>query len=125
MAATAEQFEGVTVKKGWQRFLACGLMIALLGSGAFLRPSAAADDTAKLYSDYVTAVEIVRNNYIEPLEYDVLSKMAIQNMLHTLDPHSNFYDRKAFDEFRSEQGSQYYGIGATIIGRDHAVHLQE
>ncbi len=113
------------MKKGWQRFLVSGLVIAMLASGALVRPSAAADDTAKLYSDYVTAVEIVRNNYIEPLEYDVLSKMAIQNMLHTLDPHSNFYDRKGFDEFRSEQGSQYYGIGATIIGRDRAVYVQE
>jgi len=113
------------VKKGWQRFLVCGLMIALLAGSALVRPSAAADETSKLYSDYINAVEIVRNNYVEPLEYDVLSKMAIQNMLHTLDPHSNFYDRKAFDEFRSEQGSQYYGIGATIIGRDRAVYVQE
>jgi carboxyl-terminal processing protease len=99
--------------------------MALLASGALMRPLSAADGTSKLYSDYINAVEIVRSNYIEPLEYDVLNKMAIQNMLHTLDPHSNFYDRKAFDEMRSEQRSQYYGIGATIGGRDRGVYVLE
>jgi hypothetical protein len=30
-------------------------------------------------------------------------------MLRTLDPHSNYYDRKSFEEMRLEQRSQYYG----------------
>lgn len=35
-------------------------------------------------------------------------------MLHTLDPHSNYYDAKETEEFRTSQNSQYFGIGATI-----------
>ena len=35
-------------------------------------------------------------------------------MLHTLDPHSNYFDAKEFEEFRTNQSSQYFGIGATI-----------
>jgi carboxyl-terminal processing protease len=35
-------------------------------------------------------------------------------MLHTLDPHSNYFDAKEFEQFRTEQSSRYYGIGATI-----------
>ena len=35
-------------------------------------------------------------------------------MLHTLDPHSNYFDAKEFEQFRTDQSSRYYGIGATI-----------
>jgi carboxyl-terminal processing protease len=35
-------------------------------------------------------------------------------MLHTLDPHSNYFDAKEFEQFRTDQSSQYFGIGATI-----------
>ena len=116
------------MKKGWQRFLACGLMIALLAGGALVRPLSAADENAmltKLNNDFVSAMDIIRDNYVEPVEYEALTKSAIHGMLRTLDPHSNFYDRKAFDEMRSEQRSQYYGIGATIGQRSRGVYILE
>ena len=113
------------MKKGWQRFLACGLMFVLFASSMLVRPLSAADELTKLNRDYVDALEIVRNNYIEPVEYETLNKVAIQTMLHMLDPHSSFYDRKAFDELRSDHSGQYYGIGATIGGRDRAVYVLE
>jgi carboxyl-terminal processing protease len=119
---------GATVKKSWQRFLVFGVTLTLLASSALVRPLAAADDSAleaKLKRDYIAASEIIRSNYIEPVEYDLLTKAAIQGMLRTLDPHSNFYDRKSFDEMRSEQRSQYYGIGATIGPRNRGVYILE
>ena len=41
-------------------------------------------------------------------------KSSIDSMLHTLDPHSNYFDAKEYEEFRTDQSSRYYGIGATI-----------
>ena len=38
-------------------------------------------------------------------------------MLRSLDPHSNFYDAKEFEEQRADWRSEYYGIGATIGDR--------
>jgi carboxyl-terminal processing protease len=35
-------------------------------------------------------------------------------MLRTLDPHSNFYDPKAYAKMREEQHGRYYGVGMTI-----------
>ena len=35
-------------------------------------------------------------------------------MLHSLDPHSNYFDAKEFDQFKTDQSSRYFGIGATI-----------
>jgi carboxyl-terminal processing protease len=39
---------------------------------------------------------------------------AIPGMLHVLDPHSNFYDPKAYAQMREDQHGKYYGVGMTI-----------
>src|SRR5689334_8008403 len=38
----------------------------------------------------------------------------MDSMLHTLDPHSNYFDPKESEEFLTDQSSKYFGIGATI-----------
>ena len=48
------------------------------------------------------------------LDYNDLFKSTIDSMLHTLDPHSNYFDAKEFEAFRTEQRSQYFGIGALL-----------
>ena len=62
------------------------------------------------------AVTIIERNYggTKKLDYNELFKSSIDSMLHTLDPHSNYYDAKEFEAFRTEQSSRYFGIGATI-----------
>jgi carboxyl-terminal processing protease len=104
----------------------CLISIAVLSSqaitGAFTNDKVAQD---KLFRDYVRGIAIVRENYVEELEYEPLTTAAIQGMLRALDPHSNFYDRKAFDDMRMEQRSQYYGIGASIQQRYRGVYVIE
>jgi carboxyl-terminal processing protease len=68
---------------------------------------------------------IIREKYVEKIDYEPLTTAAIQGMLRTLDPHSNFYDRKSFEEMRMEQRSQYYGIGASIQQRFRGVYVIE
>jgi carboxyl-terminal processing protease len=91
-------------------------------TGALTNDKAAQD---KLFRDYVNGVKIVRENYVEELEYEPLTTAAIQGMLRALDPHSNYYDRKAFDDMRMEQRSQYYGIGSSIQERYRGVYAIE
>ncbi|HQR32669.1 MAG TPA: S41 family peptidase [Blastocatellia bacterium] len=79
----------------------------------------------KLARDYVQAMELVREHYVVPVEYETLTNAAISGMLRVLDPHSSFYDRKAFDEMRMEQRSQYFGIGASIQSRLRGVYIME
>ena len=48
-----------------------------------------------------------------------LMEGAIRGMLRTLDPYSQFFDRKSFTAFRSETGGTYGGLGMEIgIRRD-------
>ena len=62
------------------------------------------------------ALTVVQDRHYsgDKLKYNELFKSSIDSMLHTLDPHSNYFDSKEFEEFRSNQNSRYYGIGATI-----------
>ena len=39
---------------------------------------------------------------------------AIPGMLRVLDPHSNFYDPKAYAKMREDQRGHYYGVGMVI-----------
>jgi carboxyl-terminal processing protease len=61
---------------------------------------------------------LVEQNYAEKLTNDKTDKAiydgAIPGMLHVLDPHSNFYDPKAFAQMREDQHGKYYGVGMTI-----------
>lgn len=59
---------------------------------------------------------VIQDNYVggKNLDYNELFKSSIESMLHALDPHSNYFDAKDFEEFRTEQRSEYFGIGATI-----------
>lgn len=112
----------------WQRFSIFSIAIAVLISLLYIRPQAIGDDKPaldRLSRDYVEALELIREKYVEEAEYEALTTTAIQGMLRTLDPHSNYYDRKSFEEMRMEQRSQYYGIGASIQGRYRGVYIIE
>ena len=112
----------------WRRFPIFAIAVAAMISFAYIRPQAVADDKSALdhlSRDYVAAIDLIRENYVEEVEYEALTTTAIQGMLRTLDPHSNYYDRKAFEEMRMEQRSQYYGIGASILGRHRGVYIIE
>ena len=81
------------------------------------RPSASA--TVALEEDFTEALTIVEENYVDgqKIDYGTAFKSSIIGMLRTLDPHSNFYDAKEFEELQASWRSVYYGIGASIIDR--------
>jgi len=66
--------------------------------------------------DVAEALSVIEKNYIagKNIDYNELFKSSIDSMLHTLDPHSNYFDAKEFEQFRTDQSSRYFGIGATI-----------
>ena len=72
--------------------------------------------TDKIGLDVAEALTLIQDNHVggKNLDYNDLFKNTISSMLHTLDPHSNYFDAKEFEQFRTEQSSQYFGIGASI-----------
>jgi carboxyl-terminal processing protease len=84
-----------------------------------LPPIAAVASTVtseKIERDMAEAITLIQDKYVDgkSLNYNELFKSSIDGMLHALDPHSSYFDAKGAEEFRTEQSSQYFGIGATI-----------
>src|SRR5215472_13833713 len=67
---------------------------------------------------FTNVYSVVEQNYAEPMTEEKTDKAiydgAIPGMLHVLDPHSNFYDPKAYAQMREDQHGRYYGVGMTI-----------
>ena len=59
---------------------------------------------------------MIEEQYVDgpKLNYNDVFKSSIIGMLRSLDPHSNYYDREEFDELKTDQRSEYFGIGASI-----------
>jgi carboxyl-terminal processing protease len=71
---------------------------------------------AVIKHDLGEALAIIQKNYIDgdKLDYNSVFKSSISGMLSVLDPHSTYFDPVEFASFRTEQRSEYFGIGATI-----------
>jgi carboxyl-terminal processing protease len=81
-------------------------------------------DSLKSFTDVYTLVE---ENYAEPITgdraEDAIYDGAIPGMLRVLDPHSNFYDPKAYARLREDQRGHYYGVGMVIQQQENKVFV--
>ncbi len=85
-------------------------------SGGAGGPRSNPSTTRRITDDLREAQAIVLGNHIGANNLDPAStaKSALTQMLHTLDPHSNFHDNNEWKDLLAEQKSGYTGIGATI-----------
>ena len=77
--------------------------------------------TAAVQRDFDEALKVIQEQYVDgrKLTYNDVFKSSIIGMLRSLDPHSNYYDRDEFDELKTDQRSEYFGIGASIQNYVH------
>jgi carboxyl-terminal processing protease len=76
----------------------------------------AAPSTPLIKNDLAEALAVIQANHIDgkKLDYNAIFKSSISGMLSVLDPHSTYFDPIEYASFRTEQRSEYFGIGATI-----------
>ncbi len=81
-------------------------------------------DSLKTFTNVYALVE---QNYAEPITGDKIDNAiydgAIPGMLQVLDPHSHFYDPKAYARMREEQRGRYYGVGMIIQQQNNKVFV--
>ena len=95
---------------------ALAVLISALAGGFFGAPAQATqDEVSQEYRVFTAALAAVDREYVEPLPSDRLVYDAIGGMLQTLDPHSSFFDPKAYAQMRERQEGKYYGIGLSIL----------
>lgn len=111
----------------WLLVAALVIPVTFAGAHPAQRFSSQDDDEIvtrkKMADDFANALLVAKDHYAGQIDYDRLTKGAILGMLHTLDPHSNYFDRKEWESFQNEQRSRYSGIGSTIGQRNNNVYI--
>jgi carboxyl-terminal processing protease len=114
----------------WRRSSAVLVVIPMLFAATLTPASNKSNSTEPLNIDgamvaesVVEAYSLIESNYAGEVDHEKLSYTTISEMLHVLDPHSSFYTKEDFQELRSQQQSEYFGIGATVSQRQNKVFI--
>ncbi len=66
---------------------------------------------------------MVKSDYVEPVDEKKLITDAISGMVASLDPHSVYFDKKSFKEFREGTSGRFVGVGIEISQEDGLVKV--
>ena len=66
---------------------------------------------------------LVKTDYVEPVDDKKLITDAISGMVASLDPHSQYFDKKSFAEFREGTTGRFVGVGIEITQEDGLIKV--
>jgi carboxyl-terminal processing protease len=66
---------------------------------------------------------MIKSDYVEPVDEKKLITDAISGMVSGLDPHSQYFDKKSFKEFREGTSGRFVGVGIEIGMEDGLVRV--
>lgn len=106
-------------------FVACGVAGMFISQKVGAQSSTDESNFRDSLKQFTTVYQIVAQNYAEPITGDKIDDAiydgAIPEALRTLDPHSNFYDPKAYAKMQEDESGKYYGIGMMIQPQNNKV----
>src|SRR5271157_2735899 len=110
----------------WLWFILSTVLLCTLLGGAYgrrIEATTMADDSdvKSSLTEFTRVYNLVEQNYADVVDPDKAiygpsetNVGAIPGALRSLDPHSNFYDPRAFSRLREDQEGKYYGVGMQI-----------
>ncbi|MDE5968314.1 MAG: S41 family peptidase [Muribaculaceae bacterium] len=91
------------------------LLLALAASLGCLAQARSPKNAISKNLDIFTSVfKTLQTNYVDSIDVDKTMKMAIDAMLYTLDPYTNYFPAEDSEELTSISTGQFGGIGAYI-----------
>jgi len=86
------------------------------------------DASAEAYRNialFTRALEQIRLNYVdaEQVSYEDLIEGAIRGMIGSLDEHSQFLDKEAYQDMQDDTRGQFGGLGIVISMKDNALTI--
>lgn len=66
---------------------------------------------------------MIKSDYVEPVDEKKLISEAISGMVSSLDPHSQYFDKQSFREFREGTTGRFVGVGIEITMEDGLVKV--
>jgi carboxyl-terminal processing protease len=106
-----------------------GVVLTLYATGrpasfAFARDPAINSST--IYRElklFVNVFDITRSHYVDKPSDSRLIESAINGMLTSLDPHSNYMDAKSFREMQTETSGEFGGLGLQVTMQDGLIKV--
>ncbi|MGJ3649313.1 S41 family peptidase [Sphingomonas sp. GlSt437] len=95
--------------------------IALSLAAIPLATSAMAEVDTGSYRDldqFIDVFNLVKANYVDPVDNKTLIHGAIDGMLAALDPHSSYEDGADYDNLRIQTEGNYGGVGLSVTPQD-------
>jgi len=100
----------------------CSLLGGIYGPRIEVAAAATEDDIKNSLKVFTKVYNAVEENFADPLNPDkAVYKGAIPGILRTLDPHSNFFDPRDFQNLQEDQKGHYYGTGMTVGSRNRKI----
>ena len=99
--------------------LLAGASLTLLAAAAPPAPKPAKPLPWEEVRQLADVMELVKEQYVEPVDDKTLIKGAIRGMLGNLDPHSDFLDKSEFSDMEDLTSGEYNGIGIDIGADDN------
>jgi carboxyl-terminal processing protease len=102
-----------------------GALIAAVAAQpqVFSKARAASADTYRQLNLFGDIFEQVRSQYVEKVEDSKLIEAAINGMLSSLDPHSQFLDIKNFRDMQTQTRGEFGGLGIEVTMEDGLVKV--
>ena len=114
---------GVKLKvSGWIALGAIAGALTTMQLQAFARNSLAPLPLEEL-QQLAAVFGMVKSDYVEPVDEKKLITDAIGGMVSGLDPHSQYFDKKTFKEFREGTTGRFVGVGIEIGREDGLVKV--
>ncbi len=66
---------------------------------------------------------MIKSDYVEPVDEKKMITDAISGMVAGLDPHSQYFDKKSFREFREGTTGRFVGVGIEISQEDGLIKV--
>ena len=93
--------------------VAAGVVLVGASHDALRAAGSSTNDKLALFAEVFNKV---RDNYAEKPDDEKMIKSAIDGMLASLDPHSNYFDPKALQDFQSSmKGEEFGGLGLEVM----------
>src|ERR1700747_2723630 len=101
-------------RSGLMMVVAATTLVFSLRQDVGAAPSANSTETYKQLNLFGEVFERVRAEYVDEVSDDTLVESAINGMLTSLDPHSNYLNTKNFNDMKVQTRGEFGGLGIEV-----------
>lgn len=91
-----------------------GVLMGLLLSPKQSRQQGFISSTPSLQGELEEVTRLIEEEYVDPVDRDSITELALRSMLSSLDPHSLYLNAQEFQQQNEEMHGSFEGIGITL-----------